>query len=54
MIYISSLATSLKKFNPDYRSSVTLQVLKSAVAAAPNMLLEPIWRLTMPHWYGRR
>jgi tyrosyl-tRNA synthetase len=52
MIFVSSLATLLPKVYPDSCSLVTPQILKSAVAAALNMLLAPIQEAyhVSPEW----
>jgi tyrosyl-tRNA synthetase len=51
MIFVSSLATLLKAY-PDSCSLVTPQILKSAVAAALNILLAPIQEAyhASPEW----
>lgn len=52
MIFVSSFATLLTKVYPDSCSLVTPQLLKSAVAAALNMLLAPIQEAyhASPEW----
>jgi len=52
MIFVSLLATLLSKVYSDCYSLVTPQILKSAVAAALNMLLAPIQEAyhASPEW----